>query len=54
MNTDATKDMGGENGLHLGQVAEATLNGIENENMRFMQAIRPQNELPILPTRQQR
>jgi uncharacterized oxidoreductase len=30
VNTDATKDMGGENGMHPRVVAEATLNGIQN------------------------
>lgn len=31
VNTDATKDMGGENGMHPRVVAEATLSGISNE-----------------------
>jgi uncharacterized oxidoreductase len=31
VNTNATKDMGGENGMHPRVVAEATLSGIENE-----------------------
>jgi len=30
VNTDATKDMGGENGMHPNVVAEKTINGIEN------------------------
>jgi len=35
VNTEATKDMGGENGMHPSVVAQATLNGIQNDQFEI-------------------